>query len=140
MKAASASGSRRHRTGARPTKVPWVIQDVFPDYHGVAWYLREFTAPANPHPGGRCLLRFEAVDYLADVWLNGVQLGGHEGGETPFLVDATDAIRPRQTNRLAVRVLNPTYEAIDGVALKQTPSGPKHYPVQPNTVYNRAGL
>jgi hypothetical protein len=128
------------RADARSTKVPWVIQDVFPGYHGVVWYWREFLAPTNPHPEGRCLLRFEAVDYLADVWLNGKYVGGHEGGETPFVIDATGAIRPNQMNCLAVRVLNPTYEAIDGFALKQTPSGSKQYPVQPNAVYNAGGI
>ena len=48
--------------------------------------------PANPHAGGRYLLRFWAVDYLADVWLNGKHVGGHENGETPFVLDVTDAI------------------------------------------------
>ncbi|MBM3499858.1 MAG: glycoside hydrolase family 2, partial [Armatimonadetes bacterium] len=52
---------------ARPAKVPWIIQDAFPGYHGVAWYWRDFEAPKNPHPGGRTLLRFWAVDYLAEV-------------------------------------------------------------------------
>ena len=63
------------RPEAKPAKVPWIIQDAFPGYHGVAWYWREFAAPANPHPGGRYLLRFWAVDYLAEVWLNGVPRG-----------------------------------------------------------------
>lgn len=58
--------------------------DTFPGYHGVAWYWRDFAAPANPHQDGRYWLRFWAVDYKADVWLNGVPVGGHEGGETPF--------------------------------------------------------
>ena len=80
----------------RPTKVPWVIQDIFPDYHGVAWYWREFDAPANPHRGGRYLMRFEAVDYLAEVWVNGQRVGSHEGGDTPFELDVTDALRPRR--------------------------------------------
>ena len=57
---------------AKPTKVPWVIQDVFPDYHGVAWYWRDFTPPAHFQTDGRYLLKFRAVDYLAEVWLNGV--------------------------------------------------------------------
>ena len=61
--------------------MPWIIQEAFPGYHGVAWYWRDFNAPANPHAGGRYLLRFWAVDYLAEVWLNGVHVGGHEGGE-----------------------------------------------------------
>jgi hypothetical protein len=46
------------RAEAKPTKVPWIIQDAFPAYHGVAWYWREFAAPTNPHAGGRWLLRF----------------------------------------------------------------------------------
>jgi len=50
--------------GSSPTRVPGVIQEVFPAYHGVAWYGRPFTAPANPNPQGRYLLRFGAVDYL----------------------------------------------------------------------------
>jgi hypothetical protein len=128
------------RADARPTKAPWVMQDIFPGYHGVAWYWREFVAPSNSHAGGHYLLRFEAVDYLADIWLNGKHIGGHEGGETPFAIDATGAIKPNQKNCLAVRVLNPTYEGIDGFALKQTPSGSKQYPVQPNAVYNAGGI
>jgi len=32
--------------------VPWIIQDAFPGYHGVAWYWKEFEAPANHFPGG----------------------------------------------------------------------------------------
>ena len=49
--------------------VAWIIQDAFPGYHGVAWYWKEFEAPAVPEPGGRMLLRFWQVDYKADVWL-----------------------------------------------------------------------
>ena len=45
------------RSEAKRTKVPWIIQDAFPGYHGVAWYWRTFTPPANPHAGGRYLLR-----------------------------------------------------------------------------------
>ena len=33
--------------GARPVKVPWIIQDVYPAYHGVVWYWRDFIAPKN---------------------------------------------------------------------------------------------
>ena len=40
------------RTEAKPTPVPWVIQNIFPGYHGVAWYWRNFVAPANPHKNG----------------------------------------------------------------------------------------
>jgi hypothetical protein len=125
---------------SRQTPVPWVIQDIFHDYHGVAWYWREFEAPPNPHQGGRYLLRFRAVDYLADVWVNGSPVGGHEGGETPFELDVTAALKHDGRNLLVVRVLNPTYQPIDGIALKDTPSGAKQYPFTSNAVYNSGGV
>ncbi|MBN2296923.1 MAG: hypothetical protein JXM70_31145 [Pirellulales bacterium] len=125
---------------AKPTKVPWVIQDIFPSYHGVAWYWRDFRSPANPHAQGRYLLRFHAVDYLADVWINGTHVGTHAGGETPFVLDVSEALKPGQNNRVAVRVLNPTYEPVDGITLNQTPHGCKRYPLAPGGVYNIGGI
>ena len=128
------------QTEAKPTKVPWITQDAFPGYHGVAWYWREFDAPANPHTGGRWLLRFWAVDYLAEVWLNGKSVGGHEGGETPFVLDVTDAIRAGANNLLAVRVLNPTHERIDGIVLKETPKQARSIPYRAGDAYNHGGI
>src|SRR3990172_9284916 len=124
------------RPEAKPTRVPWIIQEAFPAYHGVAWYWRTFEVPANPHKAGRYLLRFWAVDYLAEVWVNGVHVGGHEGGETPFVLDATQAIKPGVSNRLAVRVLNPTNEAIDGFVLRETPARNKVIPYRAGSSYN----
>jgi hypothetical protein len=127
-------------SAAKPAPVPWVIQDVFPDYHGVAWYWRDFTAPDRLQPAGRYLIKFHAVDYLAEVWVNGTFVGGHEGSDTPFVIDVTHAVKQGQSNRLAVRVLNPTYEPIDGITLKQTASGAKQYPVATNIMYNSGGI
>ena len=128
------------REDAKPSKVPWIIQDAFPGYHGVAWYWRDFDAPANPHAHGRYLLRFWAVDYAADVWLNGCCVGGHEGGETPFVLDVTDAVNAKAVNRLAVRVLNPTNEPIDGFVLTETPHGNKALPCTPGSSFNHGGV
>ena len=128
------------RPEAKPTKVPWVIQDIFPNYHGVVWYWHDFTAAANPHPDGRFVLRFLAVDYYAEVWLNGVCLGKHEGSEDPFEFDVTDALKPGTTNRLAVRVLNPTMEAIDGMPLLATARSQKNIPFTPGAIYNVGGI
>ena len=44
-------------------------------------------------------LVFEAVDYHAEVWLNGRRLGAHEGSFAPFSFDVTDLI---QDDNLAV--------------------------------------
>jgi hypothetical protein len=125
---------------ARPAKVPWIIQDSFPGYHGLAWYWRDFVAPANLHAEGRYLLRFWAVDYKADVWLNAQHVGGHEGGETPFVLDVTEIIQPGARNRLAVRVLNPTNEPIDGIVLRETPHRNKTIPFSAGWSYNQGGI
>jgi hypothetical protein len=128
------------RPEAKPAKVPWIIQDTFPGYHGVAWYWRDFTAPPNPHRDGRYWLRFWAVDYKADVWLNGLFVGTHEGGETPFVLDASRAIKPGGVNRLAVRVLNPTHRPIDGIVLDETAHRNKTLPYQPGNAWDQGGI
>lgn len=106
---------------SKPAKVPWIIQDAFPKYHGVAWYWRTFDAPPNNYLNGRYLLRFWAVDYTAEVWVNGMAAGKHEGGESVFELDITQAVKKSEPNMLAVRVLNPIDEPIDGIVLNQTP-------------------
>lgn len=128
------------RTEARATKVPWIIQDAFPGYHGVAWYWHEFDAPVNRHTGGRYLLRFWAVDYLAEVWLNGKPVGGHEGGETPFVLDITDTIRIGKKNLIAVRVLNPSHERLDDIVLGETPKQARVIPYGAGAAYNHGGI
>jgi beta-galactosidase/beta-glucuronidase len=125
---------------SQPTQVPGVMQRHFPDYHGVAWYWRDFTAPANPHAGGRYLLRFHAVDYLAEVWVNGIRIGLHEGSEEPFALDATGAIKPDAHNLLAVRVLNPTDVAIDGICMKDVALGRRQNATPSDAACNTGGI
>ena len=54
---------------------------------GIAW---EFELPPGWGEGNRVLLHFEAVDYYTEVWINGVSVGSHRGGFTPFTFDITD--------------------------------------------------
>ena len=128
------------RPEAKPTKVPWIIQDAFPGYHGVAWYWKEFEGPTNPHKEGRTLLRFWQVDYKCDVWLNDTVVGSHEGGESVFVFDVTGIVKPGQKNRLAVRVLNPTHQPIDGIVLNETPHRNKALPYQSGSAWNQGGI
>ncbi|MCL5097506.1 MAG: glycoside hydrolase family 2 [Candidatus Omnitrophica bacterium] len=128
------------RPDARTVRVPGIFQEAFPGYHGVAWYWHDFVFPQNPHQDGRYLLRFWMVDYLADVWVNGVHVGSHEGGEGMFVLDVTQAAKPGASNRIAVRVLNPTFAPIDGIALSQTPRRNKSYPYSPGSDYNYGGI
>jgi beta-galactosidase len=61
------------------------------------------------------MLKFGAVRYIGDVWLNGHYLGHHEGGDTPFALDATDALAPGGVNNLLVRVDNPVWGTRDDI-------------------------
>lgn len=125
---------------AKETRVPWIIQDAFPCYYGLAWYWKEFDGPANHFQDGRTLLRFWQVDYKCDVWLNDVAIGSHEGGESPFVFDVTGIVKPGQTNRLAVRVLNPTHERVDGIVLDEIPHRNKALPFRSGSSWNQGGI
>ena len=70
------------------------------------WYERIVELPRD-WQGERIALHFGAVDWQAQVWLNGVELGVHRGGYDPFSFDATEAVREGE-NRLVVAVLDPT--------------------------------
>ncbi|MDR0901215.1 MAG: hypothetical protein LBM92_00400, partial [Opitutaceae bacterium] len=71
------------------------------------WYRREFTVPAAWR-GRNVLLHFGAVDWRADVLVNGVPAGSHTGGFAPFSFDITAALAGRETHTLVVRVWDPT--------------------------------
>ncbi|MEN6535744.1 MAG: sugar-binding domain-containing protein [Bryobacteraceae bacterium] len=123
---------------AKPCHVPGILEQSFPGYDGVVWYWKEFVvAPAQRNE--RVLLKFSAADYLAEVWLNGVRLGSHEGGETPFQFDVTKQLSPG-SNRLAVRLLNPGKERVDGMTLDETPHGIKDAAMRVGNFWNPAGL
>ncbi|MGB5950566.1 MAG: glycoside hydrolase family 2 TIM barrel-domain containing protein [Parvibaculum sp.] len=70
-------------------------------YESVIWYRRDFSF--SRRSGRRYFLHFGAVNYRAEVWLNGIRLGAHEGGHTPFAFEATEALR-EGANFLIVRV------------------------------------
>lgn len=59
-------------------------------YDNPVYFRRVFRQP--PRSGRRYFLRFEAVNRAATVWLDGVQIGHHEGGFTPFEIEITDAV------------------------------------------------
>lgn len=78
----------------------WWYRTRFQIAHG-KWQENESAIGGQPH----YRLLFEAVDYLAEAWLNGTRLGRHEGGFTPFAFDVTDLLRP--DNVLVVKVTSP---------------------------------
>ena len=88
----------------RPVQVPglWEAQGLL-ELDGVAWYRRRFSLD---EAGGHWTLRFGAVMDLAEVYLNGRQLGGNDLPFTPFELDPSAALAAG-ANELAVRVTDP---------------------------------
>src|SRR5436190_17035977 len=59
----------------------------------VGWYRRTVDIPDNEAwKDKRVILTVGAADFFTDCWCNGVHLGHHEGGYTPFEFDLTDAL------------------------------------------------
>ena len=69
-------------------------------------YQRTFTVPST-WKNKRVLLHFGAVDWKADVWVNGIKVGSHTGGFVPFSFDITPALDSK-INTLTVKVWDPT--------------------------------
>lgn len=71
------------------------------------WYHRSFTVPAN-WKNKKVILHFGAVDWKADIWLNGIKVGSHQGGYTPFSLDITTALSKDKSQELIVKVWDPS--------------------------------
>lgn len=71
------------------------------------WYHREFQI-SNTQRKGKVLLHFGAVDWEAEVFINGHCVGIHQGGYDPFSFDITDHLNKGQKQELMVRVWDPT--------------------------------
>ena len=106
--------------GTRSVRIPhtWNIGE-FHDYLGIAWYFRRFEMPPIA-PGTHVELHFGATFYAARVWLNGVELGAHEGGFTAYSFDISAQLHG--TNVLAVQIDNrPGAATIPGFGARGTP-------------------
>ncbi len=70
----------------------------------VIWYRR--LLDLSSVRSRRLLLHFAAIDYRADVWVNGQHVVTHEGGYTPFTTDITAYVEREEGQVLVVRVLD----------------------------------
>ncbi len=71
------------------------------------WYEREFSVPSK-WLKGKVMLNFGAVDWRADVYVNGIHVGNHTGGFAPFSMDITPALKKGAAQTLTVRVWDPS--------------------------------
>ncbi|MEV5172359.1 glycoside hydrolase family 2 TIM barrel-domain containing protein [Streptomyces flaveolus] len=74
-----------------------------PDENPTGDYRRHFDLPADWSDSERILLRFDGVESLFRVWVNGVEIGSASGSRLAHEFDVTSAVRPGD-NVVAVRV------------------------------------
>lgn len=96
-------------TSWRTAQVPMPWQAQFADLHeatGVGWYRKTVRVPAA-WAGRAVYLHCNAVDYYAEVWVNGHLVGSHEGGYLPFEFDVSSWLRYGEINQIVVRAVDP---------------------------------
>ena len=102
--------------------VPACLEEFKQDYEGVAWYGKTFTLPPD-WQGKTIRLHFEAVNYRAEIWVNGEAAGAHEGGYIGFEL-LIDDLLTKGENFIAVRVITPLIlrdVVIDGIGRDDMP-------------------
>ena len=128
----------------RPTQVPSSWQSQFTDlrdYAGVGWYWRTWTQ-GELAPDARLLVHFGAVDYQADVYVNGQKMGSHEGGYLPFEFDITSQVHKGE-NQIAVRVVDPgakPHNVVEGINYVEIPHGKQNWYVQTSGLWQSVDL
>ncbi len=88
--------------------------------HHIVWYRKEFVVEKGRLSGKSLLLKFGAVDYEAEVYINQTYAGGHRGGHTPFEADITGLVSEGK-NIITVKVMD--YSDADKPRGKQTWTG-----------------
>lgn len=103
-------------------------------FHPIVWYRRTLTADdlaaaGHPDQGSSLLIHLGAVDYLADVWVDGIHVGRHEGGQASFSFDVTHAILPgRDTHTIVIRAQDDPFDIT-------TPRGKQDWQQEPHSIW-----
>jgi beta-glucuronidase len=84
-------------------------EEKFLYYEGTVWYKRAFDVEL-PKENEKVFLYFGAVNYRADVYLNGKKLGMHLGGFTPFNFEISASVLKSKDNFLVVKVDNKRFK------------------------------
>ncbi|MGC4049739.1 MAG: hypothetical protein QM757_09530 [Paludibaculum sp.] len=100
------------------------------NFEGTAWYRRTVSVPSNWN-GQRTFLRLGGAHRRVTLFVNGVELGGHDGFSAPFEFDISSAIRPGSDNSIVLRIENPP------VAIEASPDLQK--PLMPTGMLNYIG-
>ena len=116
---------------AEQIQVPFAVEAPasgigYTGFFTACWYRRRIELPGTRN-GDRWLLHFGAVDYTATVWINGMYVGGHEGGNSPFTLDITDWTPARQCE-IVVRAEDDPHDLAK-------PRGKQDWRLQPHSIW-----
>jgi beta-galactosidase/beta-glucuronidase len=95
-------------------------------FYRAVWYRRTFVGERPLQQ--RVILHIAAVDYEAEVWIDGAFAGGHQGGYTPFSLDVTDLLAQGEQHELVVR-------ALDDPADLGKPRGKQDWQLEPHSIW-----
>lgn len=73
-------------------------------YRGQVWYQKEVTLSKEDWEGKQLILKFGAVDWKCKLWVNGQEVGAHEGGYTAFEMNITKYMNLDATNIITLWV------------------------------------
>jgi beta-galactosidase/beta-glucuronidase len=93
--------------GALKIKVPYTYETKASGigeeaFHPYVWYQRILEVPKE-NADQRAILNFQAVDYIAKLWVNGIYVGEHQGGYAAFSFDITPYLQMDAQNTLVVK-------------------------------------
>lgn len=74
----------------------------------ILWYKKTISVAASKNKN--VLLHFGAVDWQCTVFVNGKEVGAHQGGYDPFSFDITHALKKGSKQDFAIRVWDPSDE------------------------------
>lgn len=121
-------------------QVPFVYQTKMSEIdsqenHEIVWYKKTFKIPENFNKE-KIILHFGAVDYITKVFVNGMFVGKHVGGHTPFDFDITSFLSKEQSEQtIVVRVFDPRYD-------ERIPRGKQTWKEEPESIWytNSTGI
>jgi beta-galactosidase/beta-glucuronidase len=98
------------------------------NYEGPAWYRRTVSVPETWR-AKRTVLHIGGTHRRVRAFVNGVELGGHDGFSAPFEFDISSAIKPGSVNVIVLRIENPpvTIEASPDKQKPLLPTGMLNY-------------
>ncbi|PYE56534.1 glycoside hydrolase family 2 protein [Deinococcus yavapaiensis] len=96
-------------------------------FHKTVWYARTVTLEPFERAGS-LMLHFEAIDYIASVWVNGQLLARHEGGHVGFVVDVTEQAQESDTLDIVVRAEDDPFDLAK-------PRGKQDWQLEPHSIW-----